>query len=301
MNDAETALPVTVIAGYLGAGKTTMVNHLLRHADGLRLAVLVNEFGDLPIDRDLIEAEDDTLISIAGGCVCCSYGNDLTAAMMTLSTLTPPPEHILIEASGVAVPGAIAASLSLLSGFAADCIVTLADAERVRQTAGDKYMGDTAQRQLADADIIILNKADLVDPATLSATQDWLRTQNPAARIVQTTDGVVLPALVLDSFIGRTHSAGPHHDISSLEVHILHPKGPIDVLELTQALTRDHPGVIRGKGFVTGTDGGRVLVQGVGPHWKTTPATGAGQDALVIIGHGDALDLAGLKRLTNAD
>ncbi|MEC8387162.1 MAG: GTP-binding protein, partial [Pseudomonadota bacterium] len=86
-------IPATVIGGYLGAGKTTLVNHLLRTANGLRLAVLVNEFGALPIDDDLIIAREDNLISLAGGCVCCSFGSDLMAALMDLSQLSPPPER----------------------------------------------------------------------------------------------------------------------------------------------------------------------------------------------------------------
>lgn len=106
------SLPVTIIGGYLGAGKTTLVNHLLRNANGARLAVLVNEFGELPIDEDLIEAQDDMMISIAGGCVCCSYGNDLTLAMLDMARMQPRPDHVILEASGVALPGAIAAAVS---------------------------------------------------------------------------------------------------------------------------------------------------------------------------------------------
>ena len=106
--------PVTIIGGYLGAGKTTLVNHLLRNAQGRRLAILVNEFGELPIDADLIEARDDDIISLSGGCVCCSYGNDLIMAMMDMARMEPRPDHIVLEASGVALPAAIASSLSLL-------------------------------------------------------------------------------------------------------------------------------------------------------------------------------------------
>jgi len=109
-------LPVTVIGGYLGAGKTTLINHLLRTANGMRLAVLVNEFGALSIDEDLIEAEQDDIISIAGGCICCSFGDDLSAALMDICAFKPPPDHILIEASGVAVPAAIDTSLTVLPG-----------------------------------------------------------------------------------------------------------------------------------------------------------------------------------------
>ena len=167
-------LPLTILGGFLGAGKTTLVNHLLRHANGLRLAVLVNEFGELPIDEDLIDAQDDDLISISGGCVCCSYGSDLTRAMMDLAAMDPPPDHVLLEASGVAIPGAIAASVSLLPSYLTDGIIVLADAETLRQNAVDRYMGDTVLRQLDDADLLILNKCDLVERSQLATLRDWI-------------------------------------------------------------------------------------------------------------------------------
>ena len=152
------ALPVTVIGGYLGAGKTTLVNRVLRRADGRRIAVLVNEFGDLPIDADLIESRDDNVINIAGGCVCCSYGSDLMASLMDLQKLEPRPDHILIEASGVALPEAIAQSVELMVQYVVDGIVVIANADNVREQGSDTYLGDTIRRQLAAADIILLNK-----------------------------------------------------------------------------------------------------------------------------------------------
>ena len=125
-----------------------MVNHLLRHANGLHLAVLVNDFGELAIDADLIEAEGEDIISIAGGCVCCSFGNDLTGAIIKMSELKPRPDHLLIESSGVAIPSAIVGSISLMGGVRTDGIVILVDAETVKVSGQDKYMGDTVLRQI---------------------------------------------------------------------------------------------------------------------------------------------------------
>ena len=202
-------LPVTIIGGYLGSGKTTLVNHLLRNANGLRLAVLVNEFGELSIDEDLIEAEGDDIISIAGGCICCSFGNDLTAALIELVKLNPCPDHILIEASGVAIPGSIVSSISLLDEFSCDGIVVLADAETIRNGVQDKYMGDTIARQLSDADIIVLNKSDLVETDVFKSTKHWLSVQYDQASVVETVHGKVPPEVILASFLRHYHTPGP--------------------------------------------------------------------------------------------
>ena len=156
-------IPVSVIGGYLGSGKTTLINQLLRNADGRKLAVLVNEFGALPIDADLIEAQSDTMISISGGCVCCSYGNDLIQALLEISKLESAPDHILIESSGVALPGAIAASVSINGNFEIAGIITVVDSELILEQASNEYIGDTIERQLGDSDIVLLNKCDLVD------------------------------------------------------------------------------------------------------------------------------------------
>ena len=125
------AVPVTLIGGYLGAGKTTLVNNLLRHASGRRLAILVNEFGELPIDADLIEARDGNLISISGGCICCSFGSDLIAALIQLEKRSAVIDHLLIETSGVALPRSIVQSLSLLPGLVLDGVIILADGETI--------------------------------------------------------------------------------------------------------------------------------------------------------------------------
>ena len=178
------AVPVTVIGGYLGAGKTTLINHLLCTANGVRLAVLVNEFGALSIDEDLIEAEDGNIISIAGGCICCSFGDDLSAALMDICAFKPPPDHILIEASGVAIPAVIDNSLTVLAGGQSNGIVVLVDAETVEAAFEDIYIGDAVQRQLAEADLLIVNKLDLIECAEQIFLEDWLTQKAPLARQV---------------------------------------------------------------------------------------------------------------------
>ncbi len=288
-------LPVTVIGGYLGSGKTTMVNHLLRHADGLRLAVLVNEFGELAIDEDLIEAEDDDIISIAGGCVCCSFGSDLTGALLEMAQLDPRPDHLLIESSGVAIPSAIVGSVSLLDGYRVDGIVILADAETVQMNAQSKYMSDTVLRQLSDANIIVLNKTDLVAKSELSETISWLKQQNPNVGILDAQHGVVPPQAVLDSFLEKPASSGRYHHTQNLEMTTLIPDNPCDVEGLAQHLASDAHGLIRAKGFATSLTGQKMLIQVVGNRWDISDAPDHRADGIVCLGYkGEALQSASL-------
>jgi G3E family GTPase len=277
-------LPVTVIGGYLGSGKTTMINHLLRNANGLRLAVLVNEFGELAIDEDLIEAEDDDIISIAGGCVCCSFGSDLTGALMELAKLVPQPDHVLIESSGVAIPSAIAGSVSLLEGFCTDGIAIVADVETVQSSAGDKYMGDTVLRQIADANIIVLNKTDLVSEAHLWETKQWLGLQNGGARVIESTQSIVPPAVILDSFLVQKSLAALHFEASNLEMMTINFEEPVDVEELAKNLADDDLGLIRAKGFVTSLTGEKALIQVVGRRWNTSLAPNNKLSGIVCLG-----------------
>lgn len=293
-------LPVTIIGGYLGAGKTTLVNHLLRHADGQRLAVLVNEFGDLPIDQDLIEAQDDNIISIAGGCVCCSYGNDLTLALIDLTKLDPPPDHVLLEASGVALPGSIAASVSLIQGYDLDGVVVLVNAETIRQQAGDPYMGDTIDRQLATADLVILNKTDLVSKTEINALDGWLSEKAPGAKIIPAQRGNVAPQIILQpQFLkGKMpeaavhhHHHDPFHTISLLVEH------RVDADGLAQALAADELGLVRAKGFVRDAKGDMKTIQVVGRRFEITPAPSGVSCGLVAIGPKEAFSQSDVSTL----
>ena len=295
----RTPLPVTVIGGYLGSGKTTLVNHLLRNANGLRLAILVNEFGELAIDEDLIEAEDDDIISIAGGCVCCSFGSDLTGALMDMAKLNPQPDHVLIESSGVAIPSAIVGSVSLLDGFCTDGIVILADAETIQSSAGDKYMGDTVLRQLADANIIVLNKTDLVNEACLSETKRWLGQQTGGVRIIESSHSIVAPQVVLDSFLVQQALGAPHFEASNLEMMTITLREPVDVENLAKKLADDDLGLIRAKGFVTSLTGQKTLIQVVGRRWETSLAPDSTLSGIVCLGFKGLISKQNIEKIGN--
>jgi len=276
-------IPLTIIGGYLGAGKTTLVNHLLRHAGGLRLAVLVNEFGALPIDGDLIESQTDTVISIAGGCVCCSFGDDLVMGLQDLANGSQVVDHVLLEASGVGLPGAIGATIGLLSGYVVDGIAVMADAETIQSSASDRYMGDTVSAQLAQADIIILNKTDLVSEADVAASVEWLRSCAPQARIVPAVRGALPPEVVLESFLGRDRSVTDMrlHGGDAFVATTVEVGEPVDPEAFATQLVAD--GFIRAKGFVRARDGGLTTVQVVGRRFELSPAPDGVQAGVVGI------------------
>jgi G3E family GTPase len=270
--------------------------------------VLVNEFGELPIDADLIESTDGNVVAIAGGCICCSYGSDLMAAMMDLAKLSPRPEHVLIETSGVALPGPVAASLSLLADYALDGTVVLADAETVLRQGRDRYLADTITRQLADADFVILNKADLVDAEALVAADAWVRSVAPRASIVATRHA----AVPLDVIVGRRlaprrggglslgGSATANFDSKTFDV-----AAPCDPAALATALADPALGILRAKGFVRDLDGRRMTIQIVGARREVAPSSPGtrdrdGADGLVAIGLKGRIDLGAIAKIVAA-
>lgn len=279
------AIPVTVIGGYLGSGKTTLVNHLLRNANGKRLAIMVNEFGELPIDEDLIEATGDDIISLAGGCVCCSFGSDLMEAMTALSKLSPKPDNVILEASGVALPGTIAGTLSLLPGFAVDGVLVLVDAETIRTLASDKYMADTIKRQLADADLVLVNKIDLVSGDALEALWGWLPALAPNAKIIETERSVAPSSVVLQNFIQSDPDkfSGVFEHGVGFETRLLTVEECVDANKFAQALIIENPRLVRAKGFVNDVGGHMKTIQIVGKRFEISTAPESVSSGLVLI------------------
>ncbi len=278
-------IPVTVIGGYLGSGKTTLVNHLLRNANGKRLAVMVNEFGELPIDEDLIEASSDDIISLTGGCVCCSYGSDLIEAMHALSQLNPAPDNVLLETSGVALPGSIAGTISLLPGFSLDGVVVLADAEKVVELAADKYMSDTIERQLKDADLVLLNKIDLASSKKCTELRKWIPSMATNARVIEVLRSVVPPEVVLKDFveIDRERQSAPYQHDVTFESTLLSVESCDDAAEFARCLIADYPRMVRAKGFVRQKNEAMKTIQIVGQRFEITAAPDDVETGVVVI------------------
>jgi G3E family GTPase len=281
-------IPVTLIGGYLGAGKTTLINHLLRCADGRRLAVLVNEFGDLPIDGDLIEAREDDLIAIAGGCICCSFGSDLVAALLTIKSRTPAIDHIVIETSGVALPGQVVQAMALLPGLSIDGVIVLADAETIEERSQDRYMSDTVLRQLADADLVLLNKTDLVTARNAEHLAAWLVTQAPRARVLPVENSRIPVELALGLHTDRLGPRGSArlHDTTRYQAFSVEHDKVTDVERLLRRLADERLGILRAKGIVRDAAGQLHALHVVGGRVSTSdaPEFTAPSTRLVFIG-----------------
>ncbi len=197
--EASTPTLVTVIGGFLGAGKTTLLNELIaRGGQSRRLGVLVNDFGAINIDAELVVGVDGDMVSLGGGCICCSIREDLASSIFAMLSAQDPPDHLVIEASGVSDPAAVAraiASPQLQGLVTLDGVVVVVDAEAYRAAGFRERL--VIGGHLRAADIVVLSKVDLLDDDALQAVEAKVRKAVPRARVIAASRGRVPPELLL--------------------------------------------------------------------------------------------------------
>ncbi len=306
-------IPVTIITGFLGSGKTTLVRHVLAHAKGKRIALIINEFGDVGVDRDVLAGcgdetcREEDMIELANGCICCTVADEFIPTMTALLERADRPDHIIIETSGLALPQPLVRAFNwpeIKPEVTIDGVITVADAAAladgrfasdekavdVLRSADDMLdhetpLGELFEDQLICADLVILNKVDLVGEADVTRIEANLRAEmRPGTGLVTSSNSAIDVAALLglglaseDNLTGRDshheleHDGEPHEhdDFDSFSIALPESANKADLIRIIEAAIRDHD-VLRLKGFaaITGS-AARLAVQAVGPRINT--------------------------------
>ncbi len=302
--------PLTILGGFLGAGKTTLVNRILANAGGRRIGVVVNDFGEINIDERLIARRADGVVSLTNGCVCCDLGENLFDALLRLRDRPDPPAFMVVETSGVADPGRVAAIGKVGRFFRLDMVAVVADAAGVREHAADHYLGDTILRQLRAADLLVVNKADLVDEAALATLGGWLDAVVPGVRRMTCSRADVPIDILLGPSVGTlprtTAAASPSHPHDArFRSWAFVSHRPFRTERLRRLLAALPDWVLRGKGILMLDEapGRQTIFQLVGRRWDLAPGeawSGPAQTELVMLGLDARFDAAALEQAFTA-
>jgi cobalamin biosynthesis protein CobW len=341
MTDTLARIPCTIVTGFLGSGKTTLIRHVLANAGGRRLAVIVNEFGDVGIDGEILKGcgdeacPEENIVELANGCICCTVADDFVPALDLILSRRPAVEHIVIETSGLALPKPLVQAFhwpAIKSRVTVDGVIAVVDGPALaegrvaadpvalaRQRAADASLDhddpieEVFDDQIACADLVVLNKRDLMEPGGIEKAMAMIAKALPrAVNIVSVADGKVDPAALLGLGVGteddianrRTrHDAELEHDHDDFDSFVLPIPEIADPAALASriATAAAEHGALRVKGFVA-VEGKpmRLLVQAVGPrvshHYDRAWTAAEGRRGqLVVIGL-KGLDRGGVSR-----
>jgi G3E family GTPase len=267
-------LPFTVVGGFLGAGKTTLVNRVLADAHGQRIAVLVNDFGAIAIDASLIARHDGDTIALTNGCICCAVGGEFAEALPPLLTADPPLDRVLVEASGVADPARIA-QYGTLPGFRLDGVIVVVDAASLGQQLAHPAVAPHVEQQLRAAHVVLLSKVDLLSPDDAADARALVAARRPDLAVIEMVDGDVPPAVVLGAHLDRHGAldlgADVHHHF---DTRAFEADGEIDRTLFEAHLAALPSGVVRAKGVLRfAGDADPSIVHVVGTRRRITAAT----------------------------
>ena len=305
MSTQSMKIPTTIITGFLGAGKTTVIRHILENAGGKRFALIINEFGDLGIDKELIsscgikDCDENSIMELTNGCICCTVADDFLPTMEALIDLPEPPEHIIIETSGLALPKPLVRAFNwpeIRSRVTVDGVVTVVDAPAViegrfaespdavqlqreadEMLDHDSPLEEVFEDQLLSADLILLNKTDLIDNVGITEIrQEVSNAISSAVKMVTARHGAIDPNVLLG--IGATvedkiekrrshHDGEEEHDHDDFESFVV-KLGAVDPIDLENSITtavKEHD-ILRIKGFIHESNKDmRQVIQAVGP------------------------------------
>jgi len=309
MQRTMTKIPVTIVTGFLGAGKTTLIRHVLEHARGRRLALIINEFGDVGVDGTILKScgidtcPEEAIVELANGCLCCTVADDFIPAIEALLARSPQPQHIIIETSGLALPKPLVKAFDwpeIRTRLTVDGVIAVVDGAAVAdgrfadnparlaaQRAADNAIDhenpleEVYEDQLLCADLVVLNKTDLLTPDSVRRViGDIQATISRAVKIVETREGRIDPAVLLglaaaveDDLVQRpshhdAEAGHDHDDFESFVVEIPATTDPTGLLGRLAALAEKHR-ILRMKGFVEVSGKPmRLLVQGVGQRFR---------------------------------
>jgi cobalamin biosynthesis protein CobW len=308
MMGALKKVPVTIVTGFLGAGKTTLIRHVLENVRGRRLALIVNEFGDVGVDGEILRScgaescPDENIVELANGCLCCTVADDFVPTIEALLAHEKRPDHIVVETSGLALPKPLVKAFDwpdLRARVTVDGVIAVVDGPAVaggrfaddpqavqRQRAADQSVDhdnpleEVYEDQLLCADLVVLNKADLLRDVDISSLSADINAAAPRAKIVVTQNGRIDPAILLglaaaaeDDLAHRPshHDAEDGHDHDDFETFIIDVAAPKDAgtfVERLKSVAADHD-ILRMKGFVEVAGRPmRLLVQGVGARFS---------------------------------
>jgi cobalamin biosynthesis protein CobW len=302
-------VPVTIVTGFLGAGKTTLIRHVLEHAGSRRLALIINEFGDVGVDGTILKAcgvsscPEENIVDLANGCLCCTVADDFVPAIEALLSRSPQPDHIIIETSGLALPKPLVKAFDwpeIRTRLTVDGVIAVVDGAAVAdgrfaddparlaaQRAADSSIDhenpleEVYQDQLLCADLVVLNKIDLLEPEAIRSVTADIRAAVPrAVKVVQASEGRIDTAVLLgiaaaveDDLAQRPshHDAEEGHDHDDFDSFVLDipaTPDPAGLLTRLAAVAREFD-VLRMKGFIEVTGKPmRLLVQGVGQRFR---------------------------------